>query len=64
MAKKRGYRVLSNDWEPYAEQINRCYVECNTAPAFKHFGGYENAIAELNAACPSGRLGDTASLPG
>ena len=51
LAKKSGYRVISNDWEPYAEQINRCYVECNTAPAFKPFGGYENAIAELNAAC-------------
>ena len=52
MAKKMGFRVISNDWEPYAEQINRCYVNCNAAPAFKHFGGYENAIAELNAACP------------
>ena len=25
MAKMLGFRVISNDWEPYAEAINRCY---------------------------------------
>ena len=52
MAKKMGFRVISNDWEPYAQQINRSYIECNVAPAFRHFGGYENAITELNTAPP------------
>ena len=52
MAKKQGFRVISNDWEPYAKEINQCYIACNSAPAFAHFGGYENAIAQLNAVTP------------
>ena len=52
MAKKQGFRVISNDWEPYAREINRCYVACNSVPAFTYFGGYENAIAQLNAVVP------------
>ncbi len=52
MAKKQGFRVISNDWEPYAQAINQCYIACNSAPAFKHFGGYENAIAKLNSVAP------------
>ena len=52
MAKKQGFRVISNDWEPYAQAINQCYIACNVAPEFAHFGGYENAIAMLNAAVP------------
>ena len=51
-AKKQGFRVISNDWEPYAKQINQCYIACNSAPPFAHFGGYENAVAKLNAAVP------------
>ena len=52
MAKKQGFRVISNDWEPYAKAINQCYIGCNSAPAFTYFGGYENAIAQLNAVVP------------
>ena len=52
MAKKKGFRVLSNDWEPYAQEINRCYIQCNSAPAFTHFGGYEKAVNRLNAVLP------------
>ena len=52
MAKKKGFRVISNDWEPYAREINQCYIACNQAPAFEHLGGYENAIAMLNAVSP------------
>ena len=32
MAKLHGYRVIANDWEPYAQAINRCYVTCNRPP--------------------------------
>lgn len=53
MAKKQGFRVISNDWEPYANAINQCYIACNSAPAFAHFGGYDQAVAELNAAVPT-----------
>ena len=52
MAKKQGFRVISNDWEPYAREINQCYVSCNSAPEFTHFGGYEAAIEKLNTVAP------------
>ncbi len=48
MAKLHGYRVISNDWEPYAQAINRCYVTCNRPPEFASLGGYEKAIERLN----------------
>lgn len=46
-AKMRGFRVTSNDWEPYAEQINRCYIGLNAAP---HIDGvdYAAAVERLN----------------
>ena len=53
MAKKQGFRVISNDWEPYAHAINQCYIACNAAPAFAHFGGYDQAIAKLNSVVPA-----------
>lgn len=52
MAKRSGFRVISSDWEPYAEAINRCFIECNTAPAFAALGGYENATDFLNRLAP------------
>jgi adenine-specific DNA-methyltransferase len=48
MAKLLGYRVISNDWEPYAQAINRCYIVCNRPPKFESLGGYEKAIDRLN----------------
>jgi adenine-specific DNA-methyltransferase len=48
MAKLLGYRVLANDWEPYAQAINRCYIACNHPPQFAALGGYEEAIDHLN----------------
>jgi adenine-specific DNA-methyltransferase len=53
LAKKQGFRVISNDWEPYAHAINQCYIVCNSAPAFAHFGGYENAVAKMNSIAPT-----------
>ncbi|MBA3313806.1 MAG: DNA adenine methylase [Planctomycetaceae bacterium] len=50
-AKRRGFRVLSNDWEPYAEAINRCYVACDAAPTIRG-QGYVRTIDELNALAP------------
>ncbi len=52
MAKQLGFRVLANDWEPYADAINRCYVESNAPPPFRALGGYHAAIAQLNALPP------------
>ena len=39
-AKLLGYRVIANDWEPYAQTINRCYIACNRPPAMAALGGY------------------------
>jgi len=52
MAKKIGFRVIANDWEPYAQAINNCYITQNAAPSFTKLGGYESAVATLNALPP------------
>lgn len=52
MAKKSGFRVLSNDWEPYAAALNQSYIACNAEPNFIELGGYDNVIAYLNALNP------------
>jgi len=52
LAKTLGYRVIANDWEPYAKVINGCYIRNNTAPAFKALGGYEKALTRLNSLPP------------
>jgi len=51
-AKTLGYRVIANDWEPYAERINACHVACNRPPPFNLLGGYESAISALNRLPP------------
>lgn len=50
-AKAEGFRVVANDWEPYAERINRCYVAGNAAPAYGD-QSYAGMIAALNALPP------------
>lgn len=50
-AKRRGLRVLCNDWEPYAEAINRCYIGCAEPPAVRG-KSYDAIINELNALPP------------
>ena len=47
-AKKLGFRVLSNDWEPYSEQIAKGTVALNKIPKFEKLGGYENVFKILN----------------
>lgn len=49
LAKTMGFRVIANDWEPYAEVINNTYITANTPPPFTKLGGLENAISTLNA---------------
>jgi len=50
-AKAQGLRVIANDWEPYSEQINRCYIGCNSPPSFGA-DGYAAMIGQLNALPP------------
>ncbi len=48
MAKKMFFRVITNDWEPYAKEINNCYIFCNKAPDFADLGGYHSTLQMLN----------------
>lgn len=52
LAKRLGYRVLSNDWEPYAYAVNMAYVECNHPPDFRRLGGADAVFRRLNALPP------------
>lgn len=52
LAKSLGFRVVSNDWEPYSEVLNRCHVGMQSAPVFHGGRGYGQVIAELNALPP------------
>jgi len=47
-AKKLGYQVIANDWEPYSYYINACYIKSNHYPAFSNLGGYAKVIDYLN----------------
>lgn len=51
-AKRRGLRVLANDWEPYAHQIARGTVVQNRVPAFAKLGGAAAVFRQLNALPP------------
>lgn len=48
-AKQRGYRVIANDWEPYAHVVNSAALLHDAPPAMPDLGGYLNAIHTLNA---------------
>ena len=48
-AKQRGFAVVANDWEPYARVANTAAVACDGAPELAALGGYQRAIATLNA---------------
>jgi adenine-specific DNA-methyltransferase len=47
-AKRRGYQVLANDWEPYSHTIAHGTVAMNRVPAFAALGGVEAAFDTLN----------------
>ena len=51
-AKKLGFRVLANDWEPYSEQIAIGTVVNNKVPAFEKLGGCDNVFKILNNVTP------------
>jgi len=48
-AKRLGFAVIANDWEPYAYALNTAAIGCDAAPAYAALGGYAHALAELNA---------------
>ncbi len=51
-ARRLGFGVLANDWEPYAEELNRCYLEISQAPVFFGSRPYSSVLSELNALPP------------
>ncbi len=52
LAKRLGYRVVANDWEPYAHAVNTAYVASNHPPAFAPLGGVDAVFSRLNALPP------------
>ncbi len=48
----RGYRVIANDWEPYAQAINHAFIQVNQMPDFAALGGPDTAFAALNTLPP------------
>lgn len=51
-AKKRGFRVVANDWEPYSKFICHSYIQCNRMPSFASFDGVDSLLHELNSIEP------------
>ncbi len=51
-AKTLGFRVVANDWEPYADEIAQGTVALNHTPAFERLGGAACAINTLNTLPP------------
>lgn len=51
-ARQSGLQVLANDWEPYSEIINRCYLEIAQEPVFFGKQSYADVLAMLNALPP------------
>ena len=52
MAKRMGFRVVANDWEPYSFEISKCCIQCNEAPEFRYLDGYAGALHRLNTLLP------------
>ena len=48
LAKKTGFKVISNDWEPYSFFYNHAYIEQNNYPLFKELGGINKTYNYLN----------------
>ncbi len=52
LAKTLGFTVVSNDWEPYAYELNKAYIDCNTPPKFAKLGGVDRVFETLNTLPP------------
>ncbi|MCP5453120.1 MAG: DNA adenine methylase [Spirochaetaceae bacterium] len=47
LARAMGFRVASNDWEPYSQAIGRCWLALRPADLDEAFGGAEGLAAFL-----------------
>ncbi len=55
LARRMGFRVAANDWEPYAFVINSCHLRLNPSALGSLFpppGGIDGVLDELNALPP------------
>lgn len=52
LARQLGFPVVANDWEPYSEIINRCYLGLTQPPTFFGDKPYEQVLSELNSLPP------------
>ncbi len=52
LAKTLGFAVISNDWEPYAYELNKAYIDCNAPPEFAGLGGVDQVFETLNTLPP------------
>lgn len=52
LAKLLGYQVIANDWEPYSQVINKCYIGLNSPPEYNRLGGMQGAFDFLNGLPP------------
>ena len=48
LAKKLGFQVIANDWEPYSFLYNHAYIEQNNHPLFGNLGGIKKTYEYLN----------------
>ncbi|MBN2659033.1 MAG: DNA adenine methylase [Spirochaetales bacterium] len=51
LARKMGYAVQANDWEPYSKIVNSCYIGTNRSDLknlFGQYGGVDKVFRELN----------------
>ncbi len=49
LAKRLGFAVVANDWEPYARVVNTAALCVDREPAMPALGGYRRALATLEA---------------
>jgi adenine-specific DNA-methyltransferase len=52
LAKLAHYRVVANDWEPYAYALNQAFIATNALPPFAALGGVEHVYRYLNDELP------------
>jgi adenine-specific DNA-methyltransferase len=48
LAKRLGFRIICNDWEPFTRDYNSAFIIPDGLPPFRNFGGCENAYRMLN----------------
>lgn len=48
LAKKLGYRVFANDWEPYSSVLNTAFIQTLSQPTYFNGQSYQDTLNYLN----------------